>query len=440
VQDVLRDHWVLLEGNKIAAVTADRPSADQVFDKPGRFVLPGLLNMHNHCFSEAVARTHTEDGNGRRNNQSIVYTVLLPLTKRGAELLSPSERLAIARLGILQLLKGGVATVMEPFRNTIPEMFDAAEEMGIRFYGAPYLFSTSDAKAGPDGVVRYAGDDGQADMDIFNALYNRWNGRGDGRIGLAMSPHATDTCGPDLLRACAARARELDIPITIHLAQSQAEITTIGARYDGRSPAEYLDWLGLLTPSLLGAHCLASSDDDLKLMATRGATVLNCPRVFARSGVTAAFSRFAGHGVRTVVGTDGYNMDFLGELNAASMISKIVSGRADVAIAPDLIESVTVTAAELIKRPDLGVIVPGATADLTVVDLTHPHLQPLFDPRRALIALANRANIDQVIVDGRVLIDAGQYVHGDEAAITAAGSAAIGRIWDLPEAQAAFNS
>jgi len=439
-QDVLRDHWVLLEGNKIAAVTRDRPSADQMFDKPGRFVLPGLLNMHNHCFSEAVARTHTEDGNGRRNNQSIVYTVLLPLTRRGAELLSPSERLAIARLGILQLLKGGVATVMEPFRNTIPEMFDAAEEMGIRFYGAPYLFSTSDAKSGPDGVVSYAGDDGQADMDIFNVLHDRWNGRGDGRIGLAMSPHATDTCGPDLLRACAARARELDIPITIHLAQSQAEIATIGARYDGRSPAEYLDWLGLLTPSLLGAHCLASSDDDLRLMAARGATVLNCPRVFARSGVTAAFSRFAGHGVRTVVGTDGYNMDFLGELNAASMISKIVSGRADVANAPDLIEAVTVTAAGLIKRADLGVIVPGATADLTVVDMTHPHLQPLFDPRRALIALANRANIDQVIVDGRLLIDAGQYLHGDEAAITAEGSAAIGRIWDLPEAQAAFNS
>jgi cytosine/adenosine deaminase-related metal-dependent hydrolase len=439
-QEVLRDHWVLLEGKRIAAVTRDRPSADEVFDRPGRFVLPGLLNMHNHCFSEAVARTHTEDGNGRRNNQSIVYTVLLPLTKRGADLLSPPERLAIARLGILQLLKGGVATVMEPFRNTIPEMFDAAEEMGIRFYGAPYLFSTSDAKAGPDGVVRYAGDDGHGDMDIFDALYDRWNGRGDGRIGLAMSPHATDTCGPDLLRACAARARELDIPITIHLAQSHAEIATIGARYDGRSPAEYLDWLGLLAPDLLGAHCLASSDNDLKLMASRGATVLNCPRVFARSGVTAAFSRFAGHGVRTVVGTDGYNMDFLGELNAASMISKIASGRADVANAPDLIESVTVTAAELVKRPDLGTIVPGATADLTVVDMTHPHLQPLFDPRRALIALANRANIDQVVVDGRVLIDAGRYLQGDEAAIVAAGSAAIGKIWELPEAQAAFNS
>ena len=438
-QNVLRDHWVLLEGNRIAAITPERPAAAEVYDRPGRFILPGLLNLHNHCFSEAVARSHTEDGNGRRNNQSIVYTVLLPLTKRGADLLSSQERLAVARLGILQLLKGGATTVMEPFRNSIPEMFDAAEEMGIRFYGAPYLFSTSDAKAGPDGVIRYAGDDGAADLATWNALYQRWNGRGEGRLQLAMSPHATDTCGPDLLRASAARARELDVPITTHLAQSRAEVETIGKRYGGRTPAEYLDWLGLLASDLLAAHCIASTDDDLKLMAARGAAVLNCPRVFARAGITAAFSRFAAHGVKTVVGTDGYNMDLLGELNAASMISKITARRADVANSPDLIEAVTATAAGLIKRPDLGTITPGAAADLTVIDMSHPHLQPFYDPRRALIALGNRANVDQVIVDGRLLIDAGRYIHADEAKIIATASAAIGKIWDLPEAQAAFN-
>ena len=68
-----------------------------------------------------------------------------------------------------------------------------------------------------------------------------------------------------------------------------------------------------------------------------------------------------------------------------------------------------------------------------------PHLLPLFDPRRGLVALGNRANIDQVIVDGRVLIDAGRYIHGDETAMMSAANAAIGKIWDLPEAQAAFN-
>ncbi|MFE1598254.1 amidohydrolase family protein [Methylobacterium sp. ID0610] len=437
-QEVLRDHWVLVEGRRIAAVTPSRPEAAEIHDRPGRFVLPGLLNLHNHCFSEAVARSHTEDGHGREGGRSIVYTVLLPLTKTGLAVLSPQERLAIARLGILQLLKGGAATVMEPFRNGLPEMFEAAEAMGLRFYGAPYLFSTADAKAGPDGTVRYAGDDGAADLATWNALHARWEGRAEGRIRLAMSPHATDTCAPDLLRACAARARELGVPITTHLAQSEDEVATIRARHGGRTPAEYLDWLGLLAPDLLAAHCIASTDDDLRLMAARGASVLNCPRVFARAGRTAAFGRFAEHGIRTLVGTDGYNMDLLAELNAASLISKVVSGRAEIAASPALIDAVTWEAAAAIRRPDLGVIAPGAAADLTVVDLTHPHLQPLREPRRALVALANRANVDQVMVDGRLLIDRGAYLHGDEAAIVQAGAAAIERIWDLPEARAAL--
>ena len=437
-QHVLRDYWVLLEGDRIAAVQPDRPRADTVHDRPDRFVLPGLMNLHNHCFSEAVARTHTEDGNGRAGNRSIVYTVLMPLTRRGLEILSPAERMAIARLGILQLLKGGATSVMEPFRNGLPEMFDAAAELGIRFWGAPYLLSTGDAQAGPDGVVRYAGDDGQADLDTWDALYARWNGAENGRLRLAMSPHATDTCSPDLLRACAARARALGVPITTHLAQSADEVATIARRHGGRSPAEYLDWLGLLAPDLLAAHCISSSDGDLRLMAARGATVLNCPRVFARTGIAAAFGRFAAAGLRTAVGTDGYNMDLLGELNAASLISKIAAGDATVASSPALIDAVTATAADAVDRPDLGRIEPGATADLTVIDLSHPMFHPFADPRRGLVALANRADVAQVVVDGHVLIDDGRLLGRNEAAICTAGAAAIERIWQLPEARRAL--
>jgi len=445
-QQVLRDHWVLVEGKRIAAVTPSRPAgADRVYDRPGRFVLPGLMNLHNHCFSEAVARTQTEDGAGRKRNQSIVYTVLLPLTKRGIEILTPAERMDVARLGILQLLKGGATTVMEPFRNGIPEMFDAALEMGIRFYGAPYLFSTTNARADACGVVHYesataGAEDGTADLQTWDRLHATWEGRGEGRIRLAMSPHATDTCGPDLLLAAVRRARDLGAPITIHLAQSKSEVSAIRARYGDRTPAEYLDWLGVLGPDLLAAHCIDCTDADLALMASHGAAVLNCPRVFARAGVTAAFGRFAARGVRTLVGTDGYNMDLLGELNAAAMISKISAGSAEAASAPELIDAVTAEAAASIGRPDLGEIKPGTTADLTVVDLSHPHLQPLFDPQRALIWLANRANIHMVMVDGKVLIEGGDYAGGDEAAIGAAGTAAIQKIWDLPEAQVAFHS
>ena len=437
-QSVLRDHWVLVEGRRIAAVTPSRPVADEVYDRPGRFVLPGLMNLHNHCFSEQVARTHTEDGNGRKNNKSIVYTILMPLTRRGIEILSPAERMDIARLGILQVLKGGSTAVMEPFRAGIPEMFDAAAEMGVRFYGAPYLFSTSDAQAGADGVVRYAGDDGAADLAIWKALHAKWHGQAGGRIEVTMSPHATDTCGPDLLRECAAVARDLGVKLTTHVAQDPGEVETIRARYAGRTPAEYLDWLGLMGPDLLAAHCISSTDDDLRLMAARGATVLNCPRVFARAGATAAFGRFEAHGVRTVIGTDGYNLDLLGEMNAASLISKVAAGKADVANAPALIDAVTATAATAVRRPDLGTLAAGTTADITVVDMSDPMMQPVYDPRRGLIALANRANIDLVMIDGDVRVAGGRYCGGDEAAIAAAGAAAIRKIWDLPEARAAF--
>lgn len=442
-QSVLRDRWVIVEGNRIAAITTTRPAAaDRVLDRPGQFVLPGLLNLHNHCFSEAIARTHTEDGAGRKNNESIVYSVLLPLSKRGIDILSRQERLDAARLGILQLLKGGSTTVMEPFRNGIAEMFDAAEEMGIRFYGAPYLFSSGDPKTDAGGVVQYGTSRAteEADLERWNRLHAQWHGRDGGRIRLAMSPHATDTCDPDLLRAAHARALELGIETTTHLAQSDSEVAEIARRYQGRTPAEYLDWLGLLGPDLLAAHCISSSERDLDLMAARGATVLNCPRVFARAGKTAAFSRFAAKGIRTLVATDGYNMDLLGELNAAALISKISTGNAGAATAPELIDAVTIHAAAAIKRHDLGSIRAGATADLTVVDLTHPHLQPLFDPRKALIWLANRANIGAVVVDGRLLIENGRYTDANEDEIVAAGAAAIEKIWNLPEARAAFVS
>ncbi len=131
-------------------------------------------------------------------------------------------------------------------------------------------------------------------------------------------------------------------------------------------------------------------------------------------------------------------MDLLGEVNTAALISKITAGTGTVATSPELMNAITLDAAEALRRPDLGRIEVGATADLTVLDFSHPHLQPLFDPLKAAVWLANRANIGMVMVDGRILIRDGQAQGHDETEIMRAGSAAIQRIWDLPEARAAF--
>ena len=438
-QVVLADRWVLVEGGHIAAIAAGRPAADIVLDSPGRFVLPGLLNLHHHSVSEMIARARGEDPGGAGSVAKIVYQVLMPLTLRAGTLLSHGERLAMARLGMLQLVKGGCSAAMEPFRPVLAEMFEAAEEFGLRYWGAPYIFSNLDPVFRPDGSVDYGAgtEDTAAAMAEWNALHARWDGAAEGRIRVAMSPHATDTCDPALLRACFSRARELGVPFTIHVAQSPDEVATIQARH-GCSPAEYLDRAGVLAPGTLAAHCVACSDADLDLLAARGVAVMNCPRAFAREGIVAAYSRFKRHGLDVCVATDGYGGDLLGDIAMAAMVSRLEAGDPGSVTASALLGSVTRDAARVLGRDDLGAIRVGAAADLTVFDMTHPQLAPLRDPRRALLAWSASARMEALLVGGRPIVLEGRWQGGDEAAVIAAGEAAVRRLWNLPDITAAL--
>jgi len=249
---------------------------------------------------------------------------------------------------------------------------------------------------------------------------------------VALGPHAPDTCGPDLMRAVRKLAGETGCLITTHLSQTQAELEHTQRLY-GRSPPEYLEWVGLLGPDLSVAHCIFTSDAELDLLKRTGTTVINCPRTFARAGLTASFARFHERGVRTVIGTDGYNMDLVGELGAAGTIAKIDAGESGIATASQLVGAVTSVAAQTLKRDDLGRIAPGARADLTAVDLSKPRFRPQSDPLRSLVWRASGADVSMTMVDGRLLVEGGRYLLGDEQAIAEAGAAAIEKIWSTPE-------
>jgi cytosine/adenosine deaminase-related metal-dependent hydrolase len=166
--------------------------------------------------------------------------------------------------------------------------------------------------------------------------------------------------------------------------------------------------------------------------------VLNCPRVFAREGILAPFARFRRHGLQVCVATDGYGGDLLGDLSMAAMVSRLWANDPGATTAGDLIESVTAGAARALGRTDLGAIRAGAAGDLTVFDLTHPQVAPLRDPRRALLAYAGNARMDTLIVGGHTLVREGRWLGGDAAAITAAGEAAVRRLWNLPDVAAAL--
>jgi cytosine/adenosine deaminase-related metal-dependent hydrolase len=439
---IATDRWIVVEGDRIAAIARERPDAvDVAVDRQNLLVLPGLIDLHNHVFTEMLIRGRSEDLASASYETTLVYGLLMPFGQFAMAQLSPEEIEAIAELGLMQLMKSGVTTLMEPFRAALAGPFVAvAERVGLRFYAAPYLFSTPDLEIGPEGKPIYRDDAGGAEtasLDAWRRLYSRHNGRASDRIRVALAPHATDTCGPDVLRATQGLAQEHGCLATIHVAQSRSEVETSHARY-GRSPAAYLEWVGLLGPDVLLAHCVHASDDDLDLVRRTGTTVINCPSSFARGGVAAAFHRFRQAGIRTVVGTDGYILDMIGELRTAGLVAKLTAHRSDVASARELIDSVTRQAAAALGRNDLGRLAPGAKADMVAIDLGGGHVIPVKDPLNALIWRAHASDLWASVIDGRVVLNECRYLMGDEAAIAGRGAAAVAKVWNIADAAGFF--
>jgi cytosine/adenosine deaminase-related metal-dependent hydrolase len=431
---VLRDRYVVVEGDTIAAVSKDRPAgADHVIELEEAFVLPGLLNLHNHITSSVLFRGITED-RPAASATDLVYNLLMPLGDLATEKLPEPDLRAVIEIGMLELIKGGTTTLLEMFRIQQEVIFQVARDMGLRLYAAPYLFSTSKLTLGPDGMPKYEARESDArGLDRWKTLFRTYDGAADGRIRVALGPHGTDSCGPDLLREVRKTADEFGCPITIHLSQTRAEMELIQRRY-GKTPEEYLEHVGLLGPDLLVAHCVESSDAGLDLLRRTNTTVVSCPLTYARQGQFAPFGRFRRRGLRTVLGTDGYRMDLVGEMRQAGFVSKLYAGDSAGATASELVHATTAAGAEALGRSDLGRIAPGARADLVVIDMARPHLQPVSDPLRTLVWNASGADVSAVMVGGRLLVEHGRYLLGDEGEIVRRGARAARKLWDMAEA------
>src|SRR5205807_6440923 len=134
------DRWIVVEDDRIAAIARERPGAvDVAIDRQDLLVLPGLIDLHNHVFTEMLIRGRSEDLASASYETTLVYGLLMPFGQFAMAHLSREEIEAIAELGLMQLMKSGVTTLMEPFRAGLADPFVAvAERVGLRFYAAPY--------------------------------------------------------------------------------------------------------------------------------------------------------------------------------------------------------------------------------------------------------------------------------------------------------------
>ena len=426
---MLRDHWVVIEAEKIRSIEKHPPANAVKHQIPQALVLPGLINSHNHGTSSVMFRGLTEDWAAESFETELIYGLLMPLGDVALRTLNPEQMQHVVEFALLEIIKGGSTTLMEIFRPRQAGTFEAAAAMGLRFYGAPYLFSADQMDIDESGVPTYqTRNHDESDLDIFHRLYTAHNGASGDRIRVAIGPHGLDSCGPDLLKQVRKTADELGVLINVHVCQTKTEVELLESRY-GQTPTQYMESVGLLGPDVLAAHCLHASDEDLTVLSDSDTTIVNCPMTFARGGVTAAFERFHSTGARTVIGTDGYYMDIVAELRAAGLISKLSTHDSGVGSAEQLFKAVTIDAAAALGRNDIGRLIPGAKADLVAISLAKPHFQPVSDPLKTYLWNARGAEVELMLVDGEILIEHGQFTRQDESGIIERGTAAIHKVW-----------
>jgi 5-methylthioadenosine/S-adenosylhomocysteine deaminase len=213
-------------------------------------------------------------------------------------------------------------------------------------------------------------------------------------------------------------ADELGIGIHIHLAETMTEYNDIKAQY-GKTPIALMEEIGLFERPVLAAHCVVLDDEDIEILARRKVGVAHNPESNMKlaSGAARVPDMLAA-GVLVALGTDGAssnnNLDMIQEIRSCCFMHKLVRLDPRAVTAYQALEMATVNGARALGLEDVGVLYPGMKADLILVDFRKPHLCPRNDVAAHLAYSAAGADVDTVMVDGRILMRGRQLKTIDE--------------------------
>lgn len=246
------------------------------------------------------------------------------------------------------------------------------------------------------------------------ALYDEWNGAGDGRILVDFSIHAEYTCTEKMVRAAAEEARKRGAGMHIHLSETKAEQDNCVEKY-GMTPAQWFDRLGAFGGRAYAAHCVWLTGSDRALLQERGVVVVHCPESNLKLGSGVAdVPTMVREGLTVALGTDGAasnnNLNMLEEMHLCALLHKGVHRDPTLLPLGEVLQMATVNGAKLQGRGDTGALAVGQKADIIAVDMDRPHLTPCIDPLSNLLFSAQAADVCLTMADGKILYENGAFL------------------------------
>ncbi len=403
---VVKHGAVAINGNKILEVGTSHEILSKyisgnVIKGEGKIVLPGLINTHTHA-AMVYFRGIADD---------------LPLSEWLNNHIWPAENKWLSpefisdavELACLEMLKGGVTTYndMYFFEDAAGE---ASKKIGMRaVLGSGILdFPSVSAKSADEY------------LDNAERFVNNW--KGDELITPCIAPHALYTCSPETLRKSKEKADKLNVPLHIHLSETEWEVGEILNKYKMR-PVEHLENLGFLDKNVVAAHCVWVEDHEIRLLARRGVGVSHCmeSNLKLASGFAPVAAMLA-EGVRVSFGTDGAasnnDLNILSEMSTTAKVHKALSKNPTVLDAKTVVLMATRWGADVLGLGNkVGSIEKGKIADIIVVNLNKPHLTPLYNVYSHIVYAAMASDVETVMVNGKVVVDERKLLTADESEI-----------------------
>ncbi|MEM0348341.1 MAG: amidohydrolase [Zestosphaera sp.] len=408
-REVLRDGCVAVEDGEIVAVGKCseldkdfRGRATEEVNAEKHIVLPGLINTHVHLVQGMLKACANY-----RKLISWLKECVWPL--QGS--MTQEEALASATLTILELIKSGTTSFLETGlvgRYGPDKIIETILKSGLRAAVSRHVMDMSGYALEKGALHEGLVEDGETSMKDTLRLYSKYHGR-EGRVYVWFGPRTPGAVSVELYREIVERAKELKTGITMHLAEVREDVEYTTKTFNMK-PVDFAKWLGLVGPNVVLVHVVWVTDDEINTLAKTRTNVSHNPSSNGKLGSgIARVSDMLRAGVNVTLGTDGGpsndNYDLIEEMHVAIILQNAYKMDPEALRAEDVLEMATIRGAEALGLSDkVGSIEVGKRADLITIKYWDPKLMPMNDPISHVVFAANGSHVQDVIVDGKIIM------------------------------------
>ncbi len=405
---LLTETALLIEQDKIISLTPFAQLEDlagfaeaHIIELPGQLLMPGLVNTHTHA-AMSLLRGIADD----RPLMDWLQNYIWPAENQWVDrqFIEDGVRLAVA-----EMMRGGTTCFNDMY--FFPDvMAKTCQQMGMRAVSGLIVLDFPTVWA--QNADEYLG----KAMTVFDEI------REMPLISAALAPHAPYTVSDQPLEKIAIYSSELDIPVHMHIHETQFEVDE-AVKNTGLRPLERLDQLNLLTPNLIAVHMTSVNDLERERLAETGVHIVHCPESNLKlaSGLCQV-DQFHKLDINVCLGTDGAasnnDLDMFGEMRTAALLCKGLSGDASACNTEQSIRMATINGAKALGLAEqIGSLEVGKQADCIAIDFSGLNTQPIYDPISQLVYATNSLQVSNVWINGERKLADGEFIDFDTVEI-----------------------